>query len=412
MHQVLTPSGYRDAYLLEFGDEVCAFDMATGSPIINTLETKPQWVDAGEWALWHPHNDTPPPFRFIRINGTWLLNSEQSIWRNGLDVCHARHLVVGDIIYDDADSDFLITSIEEEAAPGWWRFDVSGDHSYIIDGLTVHNASRFWVGGTGDLDGVTTTHIAATSNGAGGASYPGSSDTMTWDGSSGAGTTTVTATHTLQSMTMGAFTGTWTNAVGNHNITVTVGAGNAFNGSGTATRTINLGSATYTVSGAASTWNFSTVTNLTFTGSSATVVMSNATGQKVFNGGGLTYGTVSLGAPTGAGLYAFAGANTIGTLTVTAPNRLTFPNGVTNTITTTNLNGTSSNQILVETEHLTSQATIAATTFNATYAAFRGMAFTGSPSATDSFNLGNNSGITITAPSSGGGAAPARVIGG
>ena len=51
-------------------------------------------------------------------------------------------------------------------------------------------ASRFWVGGTGTWDASDTTHWATASNGAGGASVPGSSDAVTFDASSGGGTVT------------------------------------------------------------------------------------------------------------------------------------------------------------------------------------------------------------------------------
>lgn len=57
-------------------------------------------------------------------------------------------------------------------------------------------AARFWVGGSGNLDGSTTTHISASSGGAGGATYPGSGDTLTFDASSNATAYTVTVTGT------------------------------------------------------------------------------------------------------------------------------------------------------------------------------------------------------------------------
>ena len=42
-------------------------------------------------------------------------------------------------------------------------------------------ASRFWVGGTANWDGTTTTHWASTSGGGGGASVPTSADDVTFD---------------------------------------------------------------------------------------------------------------------------------------------------------------------------------------------------------------------------------------
>jgi hypothetical protein len=66
-------------------------------------------------------------------------------------------------------------------------------------------ASRFWVGGTGNWDASTTTHWSATSGGAGGASVPTSSDTVTFNSSSNATayTVTVTATANCSDLTIG-----------------------------------------------------------------------------------------------------------------------------------------------------------------------------------------------------------------
>src|ERR1700688_4568565 len=96
-------------------------------------------------------------------------------------------------------------------------------------------ATRFWVGGTGTWDSSTTTNWSASTGGAGGASVPGSSDTVTFDGASGGGVVTVNfgGTITLQSLTTGAFTGTLDFSVNNNSVTLTTG--NGFNNSGTGT---------------------------------------------------------------------------------------------------------------------------------------------------------------------------------
>lgn len=57
--------------------------------------------------------------------------------------------------------------------------------------------SRFWVGCGGSLDGSSTTHISATSGGSGGASYPTSSDTLTFDSASCASAYAVATSGTL-----------------------------------------------------------------------------------------------------------------------------------------------------------------------------------------------------------------------
>src|SRR5260370_6783697 len=105
--QILTPSGYKNIADCAVGDEVSAFDIATGAPIVNTIETL-QWVDAAEWERWCQTELLIPPFRFYKINGTWTISSEQSIWRNGARACHARDLIVDDIVHDGSDPDVTI----------------------------------------------------------------------------------------------------------------------------------------------------------------------------------------------------------------------------------------------------------------------------------------------------------------
>lgn len=141
-------------------------------------------------------------------------------------------------------------------------------------------AARFWVGGTGTWDASDTTHWAATSGGAGGQSVPGSGDTVTFDASSGGGTITVGAAYSpnVTSITMGAFTGTFT--VGANNLTL-----QTFNCSGTGTRTVNMGSGTWTITGNAGTiFTISTITNLTWNYETATVncTYSGSVGTRTF----------------------------------------------------------------------------------------------------------------------------------
>ncbi|MGZ5836363.1 MAG: hypothetical protein ACXWJ5_09185, partial [Xanthobacteraceae bacterium] len=332
------------------------------------------------------------------------LFGEQSIWRNGTNVCHAKHLVIGDEIYDDADHPVVITSLEtiEDNSLIWYRFDISGDHSYIIDGLTVHNASRFWVGGTGTWDSSTTTHWAASSNGAGGQSVPGSADTVALDGNSGGGTVTLNfgGTITIQSLSMGSFTGTFENSVNNNNITASAGTGFALGGG--ASKTFNLGSATYTLTHAAAIWDYNAGGG-TFNGGSSTITFTGTSGVRVFKGGDKTYGTVNLGTSTGAGTVSVTGNDTIQTLNITAPNWIEFQGG--GTITIINAvawMGTSTSQIAIVTNSNGTTTNIAFAAGSAMqWCAFRCIIGTGSPVATNSFNLGNNSGIAITPPGGG-----------
>ena len=404
--QILTPSGYRDAATLATGDEVCAFDAETGAQIVNHVEAV-QPVDYTEWCRWWQAEEPVPAFNWIKVNGSYLLFCEQSIWRNGTNVCHAKHLVIGDTIYNDADQPITISSLETVTDESliWYRFDIDGDHSYIVDGLTVHNASRFWVGGTGTWDSSTTTHWASSSGGAGGQSVPGSADTVTFDASSGGGTVTLNygGAITIQSITIGAFTGTFDNSVNNNNMTLSASGG--FNGSGSGARTINLGTATYTLTANNASFNFNSTTNLTYTGSGASIVFSGSSNQRQFFGGGLSHGNVTFGASSGGGYYTINSSNTFASLAISAPNYVSFPIGSTNTISGAfSWVGSSGSKIGIVSASIGTASSIAATAGStALGTSFRDINFTsGTPVATDSFDLGNNSGITITPPGSGG----------
>jgi len=402
MQRILTPTGYRDITDILPGDEVCAFDMVTGDPVVNVVETV-QWVNYAEWARWWQVEPTVPPFTFYKINDTWTLNSEQSIWRNGTNVCHARHLVVGDEIYDDDDNPVIITSIEEVEADGWWRFDISGDHSYIVEGLTLHNASRFWVLGTGTWDASDTTHWAASSGaGSGGQSVPGSADTVTFDGSSGGGTVTPNTTITVQSITCGAHTGTLAFNTNNNNVTLSSSTG--FNSNNSGTRTLNLGNGTWTltINSGATPWSIN-ASNLTFNANSSVIKFSATTASKrTFDGANLTYATLSIDANTSGGFITVTSNSTFATLTISAPNCFGHAGiTVTNALTVT---GSSSAICTIISNTPGQTATLTCTNgATLTWCAIRDVTFTGTCTATNSFDCGHNSGITITAPSTGGG---------
>jgi len=261
-------------------------------------------------------------------------------------------------------------------------------------------ASRFWVGGTGTWDAATTTHWAATSNGAGGQSVPGSGDTVTFDGSSGGGTVTVNfgGTITVQSITCGAFTGTLDFSANNNSVTMS--ANSAFSGTGSATRTINLGNGTWTLSATASAtiWDFTTTTGLTFNANSSVIALTGAaagTTTRTFATGALTYATIQVSAA--GGFVSLSGGGTVTTLTQNAGGNVSIATNM--TITNLNLNGSSAAQVCFTSSTLSQQRTITITTLTATWAAFRSIS--GSGTATSSFDLGNNAGITITPPSTG-----------
>jgi len=411
--QVLTPTGYVDPATLADGAELCAFDATTGAPIVNTVENI-DFVDYAEWCRWWQLEDTVPEFTWYRINGGTLLFREQSIWRNGTNVCHVRDLVIGDVIYDDHDHDVTITSIDavEDRTINWYRFDVSGDHSYIVDGITVHNASRFWVGGTGTWDSSTTTHWASTTGGTGGQSVPGSADTATLDGSSGGGTVTMNfgGTVTIQSLTMGAFTGTWDNSVNNNNFTLST----AFTGSGTATRTFKMGSATYNLTGTAgAVFNFNLVTGLTLTAGSETWAIGGVAqgGRSLITpSAAASFGNLTIN--SGAGLVQLnnQGATTFAAITINSGVTLYSNTGTVNATSLT-VTGTAASPCLIEGGTQGTQSTFSVTSGTQTlkWAGIRDVVFTGGATfvGSDCFDLGHNSGITITPPA---GLAPAPMV--
>ncbi len=274
-------------------------------------------------------------------------------------------------------------------------------------------ASRFWVGGTGTWDNSDTTHWAASTGAAGGQSVPSSSDTVTFDASSGGGTVTVAATinasNTLQALTCGAFTGTIDFATNNTAITFTAAG---FVGTGTGVRTIIRGTGTFTFTGAGG-WDFATVTNLTWTaGAGGTYVYTSAsiTAQQPFSGGGLNYGASSVitvnGRANGTG-FNYSGANTIGTINLTGPLYFKAVASTTHTVGTLNITGTLTAPVVFGFD--SSQST--AVTFNVTssaitYAVLRSITFgTSAVSPTNSWDLGNNNfnGGSLSAPSAGGG---------
>lgn len=404
--QVLTPSGYKDPATLADGAEVCAFDPVSGAAIVNHVENI-DFVDYAEWCRWWQIEEAVPAFNWYRINGTYLVFREQSIWRNGANVCHARDLVVGDEIYDDADHPVAITSIEtvEDNSLVWYRFDISGDHSYIVDGLTVHNASRFWVLGTGTWDSSTTTNWSATTGGAGGASVPGSADSVTLNGSSGGGTVTLNfgGTITIQDISTGAFTGTFDNSVNSNDMTLSSSTG--FDSNSTGTRTVKLGAATYTLTNSSTKWSFA-ATNLTYTGSSASVVFSGGNGSPTLNLANLSsHPNMTFGALTASAgnRYIVNGGGTIASLSVTAPNVVTFPTAAATMVTNGfTLSGTSSDQICIQSTTFAARATLTLTgSTTVQYAGIRDISFTNAFTASNCFSLGNVANATISAPTGG-----------
>lgn len=273
-------------------------------------------------------------------------------------------------------------------------------------------ASRFWVGGTGTWDNSNTTNWSATSGGAGGQSAPVAGDDVTFDASSGGGVVTTNATLSIQSLTCSAHTGTLDFSANNNNITIT---GN-FTNTGAGTRTFNMGNGTWTFSGGSVIFNQSGATNLTFNANSSTIAFTATTGgaMRRFTPGTRTYNILTIASSTAGTII--AGGGTIGTLTISPGNVIQCGNGTTITVTTmTNITGSASAQTLIISDSpLFGQGTISsANNWTGTWCSFGYMVFTGGGtfSATNSADLKNNSGITISAPSGSGGTTVVGVMG-
>lgn len=290
-------------------------------------------------------------------------------------------------------------------ANGTWVITVIDGTHIDLQGTTFANLYTSGGSVNGRWDATNTNNWVTTSAGTNyGQTVPGTGDVVTLDGSSGGGTVTPNGPNsgavTVQSITCGAFTGTLDFSANNNNVTLSSSTG--FSGSGSGTRTINLGNGTWTLSSTSNStpWDMGTTTNLTFNANSSTIILSGntaATSTRTFAGGALTYSSIQVNGTAAGGLTTITGVNTIGTLTATGPNALAF--GANQTITNLNLNGSSGAAVGCMSNIIgATQRTLTITTLTATWAAFR--AIIGSGTATNSFDLGSNSGITITAPGS------------
>jgi hypothetical protein len=263
-------------------------------------------------------------------------------------------------------------------------------------------AARFWVGGTGNWDAADTTHWAASSNGAGGQSVPGASDTVTFDASSGGGTVTVTADHTVTSVTGGAFTGTLDYGTG-RTVSYTT-----FSFSGTGTRTLTLGNANIGITGTnAVAWTTGTATNLTFTSNTAIITFSGS-GAGFTPGFNTNYNGTSLVFPNTNPDAALSpsGTTTVANITITGPaNKISSINLTGNMTLTGTLtcNGNSRiNQYIIKSSVVGATRTLTASTWSVTNTDFQDITGAGAGSRdfsaqNDIGDCGGNSGITFPA---------------
>jgi len=129
-----------------------------------------------------------------------------------------------------------------------------------------------------------------------------------------------------------------------NNFSVTAGQ---FSSNNSNTRTITMGSGTWTLSGTGTVWDLATTTGLTFNLNTANITLSDtSTTARTFAGGGLTYNVLTIGGPTGTSTTTLTGTNTFSELTSTktVAHTIVFPNATT-TVTTFSISGSAGNLV-------------------------------------------------------------------
>jgi len=289
MAQIKTPTGYKDLSTIMVGDEVCAFDTA-----VNIVEAIDLWTaEANDY-------ENQGDFIYYLVNGVHKFYKNQSIYVNDV-VSHAFMIQVGDVIYNEYDQDIVVTSIEELTnETEWYKLTISGDHTYIVNNIILHNASRYWVGGgaSANWNATASTNWAATSGGVNNQSVPTSADDVIFDTT--ASPATISASITILSFEKRAgYTGTIT-----RNAVLTVAGNFTDNTAGAWAGTSGLTiSAASTMTSGGVTWGapltFSNLATRTLVGNwsvtlvtlnGGTITLNKTTTETLTATGGLTMG--------------------------------------------------------------------------------------------------------------------------
>ena len=182
-------------------------------------------------------------------------------------------------------------------------------------------ATKTWTGGTGTWDSTTGTHWS-------GGTAPVNGDAIVFDGTSGGGTVTADSSisgMSFVSITAGAFTGTLDFSVNNPSFTITGAPGASWTGIGA--RTINMGSGTWTFTGVGITLDISTATNCTSCvfSNAVLVVSANTAGQRTFNAGSQTFGSLTISSNSTKAPFLLGGATpTFASITVGSGNAVSL----------------------------------------------------------------------------------------
>ena len=210
-------------------------------------------------------------------------------------------------------------------------------------------------------------------------------------------------------------------------LTLTLGTFNAngfdvtttqFAASNSNVRTITMGSGTWTLGANAGSgtvvWNTASITNLTFNKNTANIVVpSNGLAtSRTFAGGGLTFNDLTVSANSARGAFAITGTNTFANLSVGAGTFLQLPTGATSLGNAPTFTGTIAAPIGIVATTVGTAATlsIASGAMSLSWGMVRDITGSGGATftATNSMDLGNNTGWSIAAPAVGLDAAAVR----
>jgi hypothetical protein len=173
----------------------------------------------------------------------------------------------------------------------------------------------------------------------------------------------------------------------------------SFNSSGASTRNLDMGTGIWTLTASTGVWSTAVTTGLTFSGTQATIVLSNVNaGIRTWAGGGLAHGTIVFtAAPAGSSLVISGNNNSFAGLTVGAGLILTFPSGTTTTVGAFNVSGAAGSLVTVNSSTAGTTATVSKTggVASSDYLSIQDITATGGAiwyAGANSTNVSNNSG--------------------
>jgi hypothetical protein len=248
----------------------------------------------------------------------------------------------------------------------------------------------------------------------------GSAMTLTYPGAismEGSGTFNVTSNGKTASFILLIFGATVVladNFVSNNEIQLSEGTFNAnnknvtcsnFSFGGTPTRSLIMGSGTWTLTGNTDPWYTNTTTGLTFDAGTSTIKLTGAlTADRAFNGAGRTYHNF-WNATTGGYAIIITGSNTFNDFKITAGSRQKLTGGTTQTVTSFDATGDEETFPLLTSTNTTNATLVKAGGGVVSVDYINVSYITGSPANTwymgnNSIDSGNNVNVYFTEPSS------------